>query len=84
MIGKCRFDSHSLRQPPDFVREPTIMDYFVLDSALWPRRLRGAIMQDAHPIVAQAQNAIMRSVRPDTLGTKGRLWREADLHTPDV
>jgi hypothetical protein len=41
MIGKCRFDSHSLRQPPDFVREPTIMDYFVLDSALWPRRLRG-------------------------------------------
>jgi hypothetical protein len=41
MIGKCSFDSHSLRQPPDFVREPTIMDYFVLDSALRPRRLRG-------------------------------------------
>ena len=34
-------------------------------------------MQDADTIVAQAQNAIMRSVRPDTLGTKGRLWRKA-------
>jgi hypothetical protein len=40
-------------------------------------------MQDADTIVAQAQNAIMRSVRPDTLGTKGRFWREAAVRAWD-
>jgi hypothetical protein len=28
------FDSHSLRQPRDFVRQPTILNYFVRDRAL--------------------------------------------------
>jgi len=40
-------------------------------------------MQDADTIVAQAQNAIMRSVRPDTLGTKGRFWRKAAVQSFD-
>jgi hypothetical protein len=35
----------------------------------------GAIMQDAHTIVAQAQNAIVRSVRPDTPGFRRHLER---------
>jgi hypothetical protein len=52
----------------DFVRQPTILDYFVRDSALLgldacARRH----MQELMPAqLWQAQNAIVRSVRPDT------------------
>ncbi len=79
MIGKCRFDSHSLRHLCDFVRQPTIFDYFVRDSALLgvdacAGRNHAEI---AHTIVAQALNAIVRSVRPDTLGCRRHLERVA-------
>jgi hypothetical protein len=55
----------------DFVRQPTILDYFVRDSALLGLDAcagRNDAGIDAHTIVAQALNAIVRSVRPDTLG----------------
>jgi hypothetical protein len=57
MIGKCRFDSHSLRNLHDFVRQPTILDYFVRDSALLGLAAcagRNHTGIDAHTIVAQA------------------------------
>jgi hypothetical protein len=64
----------------DFVRPPTILDYFVRDSALLgldacAGRNNSGI--DAHTIVAQAQNAIERSVRPDTLGFRRHLEKVA-------
>ncbi len=47
MIGKCRFDSHTLRHLHDFVRQPTIFDYFVRDARCWASTVaRGAIMQE--------------------------------------
>ena len=67
MIENRGFDSHSLRHLHDFVRQPTILDYFVRDStqlgldACAGRHNAGI---DAHTFVAQAQNAILRSVRP--------------------
>ncbi|MDP9099571.1 MAG: hypothetical protein M3N48_11360 [Verrucomicrobiota bacterium] len=67
----------------DFVRQPAILDYFVRDNALlgldgcaW---LNNAGI-DAHTIVAQAQNAIVRSVRPDTLGFRDHLEVAAVLN----
>ena len=62
------------------MRQPTILDYFVRDSALLgldacARRNNSGI--DAHTIVAQAQNAIERSVRPDTLGFRPHLEKVA-------
>ena len=78
MIGKCRFDSHSLRHLHDFVRQPPILDYSCAIARSWASTLaRGAIMQDAHTIVAQAQNAIVRSVRPDTLDFRRHLEKVA-------
>jgi hypothetical protein len=53
----------------DFVRQPTIFDYFVRDSALLGLDAcagRDNAGTDALTIVAQAQNAIVRSVRPDS------------------
>jgi hypothetical protein len=45
--------------------------YWALDACA------GAVMLDAHTIVAQAQNAIVRSVRPDTLGFRRHLEKVA-------
>lgn len=64
----------------DFVRQPTILDYFVLDSALLGLDAcagRNHAGIDAHTIVAQPQNAIVRSVRPDTLGFRRQLEKVA-------
>src|ERR1700704_1593485 len=74
------FESHSLRHLHDFVRQPTILDYFVRDCvAVGPRRLCGHNNAgiDTRTVVAQAQIATVRSVRPDTLGFRRHLEKVA-------
>jgi hypothetical protein len=58
-----------LRHLNDFVRQPTILNCFLRDRALLAFDAcagRDNAGIDAHPMMAQAQNAIVRSVRPDT------------------
>ena len=73
------FDFHSLRHLHDFVRQPTILDYFVRDSALLGLDAcvgRNNAGIDAHN-VAQAQNASVRSVQPNTLDFRRHLEKVA-------
>jgi hypothetical protein len=56
------------------------LDYFVRDSALLGLDAsagRNNAGIDVHTIVAQAQNAIVRSVQPDTLGFRCHLEKVA-------
>ena len=58
------------------MRQPTILGYLVRDSALLGLdacAARNNAGIDARTIVAQAHNAIVRSVRPDTLGFRRHL-----------
>src|SRR6266702_8503581 len=72
-------DGHSLRHSHDFVRQPTILDYFVRDSALLGRDAcagRNNAGIDAHNVV-QTQNSSVRSVRPNTLDFRRHLEKVA-------
>ena len=78
-IENPEFDSHSLHHLHDFVRQLTILDYFVRDSALLGLDAcagRNNAGIDAHNVV-QAQNASVRSVRPNTLDFRRHLEKVA-------
>ena len=76
MLWLSQCGGHSLRHLHDFVRRPTILDHFVRDSALLGLDACAGHNNagiDTRTIVAQAQIATVRSVRPDTLGFRRHL-----------
>ena len=80
MLWLSQCGGHSLRHLHDFVRRPTILDHFVRDSALLGLDACAGHNNagiDTRTIVAQAQIATVRSVRPDTLGFRRHLEKVA-------